>query len=145
VAAGERRGHQARTVVARSLAVSAPASTAPLGRPASTGAQRSEWVVGRPVRVPDAPLPLMRLLTERRPWPADERDALSVRGPRGAGVVIDARRQELYLARAHVVDADERVVHTIGDEGELRSVGRPLHIAIGAPRFDPRDLSPAHR
>src|SRR5882757_2638589 len=87
----------------------------------------------------------MRLLTEWRARPADERDALAVRRPGGARVVIDARRQKLHLAGAHVVHADERMVDAVADEGELRAVGRPLQVAVGAPGFDPwgRHLGPA--
>ena len=52
----------------------------------------------------------------------------------GTGVVIDARRQKRHRARAHVVDADQRVIDAVADEGELRSVRRPCRALLLVPQ-----------
>src|SRR5260221_10191363 len=84
---------------------------------AASAAQRVERVVGGTIRVADASLPLMRLLPERRPGMPNERDACAVGRPCRTRVVIDAWRQELHVALGDVVDADERVIDAITDEG----------------------------
>jgi hypothetical protein len=52
--------------------------------------------------------------------------------------MVDARREEREGVGVHIVDADERVIDTVADERDLRPVGRPDHVAVGAPRLDER-------
>ncbi len=117
--------------------------TATAGRsatPAAPGAaaQRRQRIEGRTIRVSDAARPLVGLQTEWSTGTPDEGDALAVGRPGRAAVVIDAGRQERHPPRANVVDADQRVVDAVADEGELRSVRRPDRSAIATPGLDER-------
>ena len=87
----------------------------------------------------------MRLQPERRAGTTNEGDALAVGRPRRARVVIDARREELHRARAHVVDANQRVIDAVTDERELRPVGRPHRRTVRPPRLHERLRAAARR
>ena len=57
---------------------------------------------------------------------ADERDLLAVRRPPRHGVAIHRRSKVADGFSAEIVDADEAVVPAMGNEGDLRTIGRPL-------------------
>src|SRR5947207_5568169 len=57
---------------------------------------------------------------------ADERDLLAVRRPPRHGVAIHRRSKVADGFAAEIVDADEAVVPAMGNEGDLRTIGRPL-------------------
>src|SRR5690242_11537228 len=63
---------------------------------------------------------------------ADERDLLAVRRPTWHGIAIYGRNQVADRFAAEIVDADEAVVASMRDEGNLRTIGGPLRRIIFA-------------
>ncbi len=57
-------------------------------------------------------------------------DALSVQRPCRITVGIDRRRHELHSLRCNIIDSDERVVRSSGDERQPASIWRPLRIEV---------------
>src|SRR5712692_1657253 len=60
----------------------------------------------------------------------DESDALPVQRPRGITVGIDGGRHELHGLRCNIIDSDECVVRSSGDERQPASIWRPLRIEV---------------
>ena len=122
------------------LSAPAPAS-ASTAAAAATATLSGTGIERRTVRIAEAATALLRLLTERRPGTTNEGDLLAVGRPRRTRVVIDARRHERELARCRFVDADERMIDAVADERDLFPVRRPLHVPVGAPGFDQRNIA----
>ena len=156
VTAGERVIHEAGCVdhtrsVALLAATPAPApatatatataKTARAHRAAAAAAASS----GRPRRIADAATALLSLAAERHARSAQESDALAVRRPCRRTVAIHAGRHVRHGARLHIIDCNEGMVLTIGDERDLGSIRRPTRVGLASPHFDEGFLAALHR